>query len=70
MNCSCFLIVFALFVIFKIEWIIESVEVKKTEQEKFIECVENNSLTSCLILLFLNERQEKLLLQIQNELSK
>ena len=40
------------------------------EEKRFIKCLENNSLTSCLILLFLNERQEKLLLQIQNELSK
>ena len=40
------------------------------DEKKFIKCLEENSLTSCLILLFINERQEKLLLQIQNELSK
>ena len=42
----------------------------KEEEKRFIKCLEENSLTSCLILLFINERQEKLLLQVQNELSK
>ena len=42
----------------------------RNEETRFIQCLENNSLTSCLILLFINERQEKLLLQVQNELSK
>ncbi len=40
------------------------------EEKRFIKCLESNSLTSCLILLFINEKQEKLLLQVQNELSK
>ena len=40
------------------------------EKKNFIKCLEENSITSCLILFFINERQEKLLLQIQNELSK
>ena len=43
---------------------------RQEDEKRFIECLENNSLTSCLILLFINERQEKLLLQVQNELSK
>ena len=43
---------------------------ERVEEKRFIKCLEGNSLTSCLILLFINEKQEKLLLQVQNELSK
>ena len=39
------------------------------EEKRFIKCLESNSLTSCLILLFINEKQEKLLLQVQNDFS-
>ena len=41
----------------------------REDKKRFIKCLEENSLTSCLILLFINEKQEKLLLQVQNELS-
>ena len=42
----------------------------REDEKRFIKCLEENSITSCLILFFINERQEKLLLQVQNELSK
>jgi len=65
------IIIFIIFII-KIESTNETFNNSKErfEEKRFIKCLETNSLTSCLILLFINERQEKLLLQIQNELSK
>ncbi len=65
--------IISLFIILNFLTVIESNKERiesREEEKRFIKCLENNSLTNCLILLFINEKQEKLLLQIQNELSK